>query len=211
MLNNPYIINSIIFSLAFLIGAIPFSLIVGKVFFNKDIRTEGSGNPGATNTLRVLGKKAGISVLILDVFKGILAVLLSKLTQQMGHINTEVNTFIAGGLAVLGHIFSPFLKFKGGKGVATATGVIFILQPYTGLALLGVFLLTVIITKYVSLGSILSASMLPIMNFFIYGRADYATLLFTGILGLIIVYKHKSNILKLIKGDENKLSLGQVK
>src|SRR6185503_17549148 len=122
-------IDYVIFIGAFLLGAIPFSVIVGKIFFKTDVRNQGSGNPGATNTLRILGPVAGLTVLILDILKGFLAVRIAYKFSIGPDISVIDRMTIAGGLAILGHIFSPFLGFKGGKGVATTFGVIMALMP----------------------------------------------------------------------------------
>ena len=153
----------------YLLGAIPFSVVVGKLFFGIDVRKEGSGNPGATNTMRVLGKKAGFSVLILDMGKGAIAVFIASLVYSsigntINNITPKELEATCGALAILGHVYSPFLKFKGGKGVATSIGTVLALNPATGLIMMLAFTAILILSKYVSLGSIIAAALYPVLN-----------------------------------------------
>ncbi|MCX7738558.1 MAG: glycerol-3-phosphate 1-O-acyltransferase PlsY [Hydrogenothermaceae bacterium] len=185
----------IVYSLiAYLIGSIPFGLVVGKLF-GKDIRKEGSGNIGATNVTRVVGKKAGILVLVLDAVKGFLPVyyLIGK-----GYTPKFISAICI--FAVLGHTFSIFLKFKGGKGVATALGVLFALSLKSSVIVLIFWLGIFLATGYVSLASILSAGIFWVVVHVITGDIyyTYASL----IIALIIVLKHRSNIDRLLKGEE---------
>jgi glycerol-3-phosphate acyltransferase PlsY len=198
----------------FVLGAIPFSIIIGKIFFGVDVRTAGSGNPGATNTFRVLGKPAGLAVLALDISKGMIAVVLSRYMSIHPVLTPDDLTVICGGISILGHIYSPFLIFKGGKGVATATGVVFALQPQIGLVCVVIFALIFITTKYVSLGSMLTALLLPIAYYIIYGSHDSFDRAFIGfgiLLAVLIIYKHKTNIRRLINGEESKMRLKKAK
>ena len=135
--------------LAYVIGSIPFALIVGKVFYNTDIRTLGSGNLGTTNTFRCLGKKAGITVFVCDVSKGIVATFLPTL--MLGRVDF---LSVFGAFAMIGHVFPIFANFKGGKAVATGSGVFIFLYPMLSLLLLVIFFATLFLTGYVSLGSI---------------------------------------------------------
>ncbi len=181
---------------AFLIGSIPSGFIIGQLQ-GKDIRRLGSGNIGATNVTRVLGKKAGILTLILDVLKGIVAIILFQNLP-------ESNVYLLGLAAIFGHCFSPFLKFKGGKGVATSLGVFLYLSPYQGLTVLIVFLISLKLTHYVSLSSILAALALPVAIY----STNYNLELFqvSLITSALIIYKHKENIERILKGTENKFS-----
>lgn len=194
------------FILSYILGSIPTSFLMGKMIKKIDIREHGSGNVGATNALRVLGTKIGIITLIIDIGKGILAVILGKM------IVTDPSNIVViafGLLAILGHIFTIFLKFKGGKGVATAAGVFIALSPQAiGIALL-VFVLTVWISKYVSLGSILAALVLfgvelywNITNSF----QNIELLIFVFIIAAFIIIRHKSNIKRIIAGNENRIN-----
>jgi glycerol-3-phosphate acyltransferase PlsY len=199
----------LIFISAFLIGAIPFSVIISKFIFKKDVRKSGSGNPGATNVLRTLGPAAGAFVLVLDMGKGFGAVYLSQFISSQ-FMDEHLAEVIAGLLAILGHIYSPFLKFKGGKGVATTFGVILALQPIIGLAMAGIFIIIVAISKYVSLGSILSVCAYPIL-IFLFGFLDINMLAFALVILLLVVYNHRDNIKRLMRGEENRISFGSAK
>lgn len=192
---------------AYLIGSIPTSFIIGKLFCDKDIRKFGSGNVGATNAFRVLGKKIGIITLIIDILKGFLAIQLARSLTE-----SPANIFLigCGSAAILGHIYTIFLKFKGGKGVATSAGVFIALIPLpVGIALL-VFIITLIISKYVSLGSIFAAISLTVSELIINistGFSELEMLFFTLIISVFIIIKHRSNIRRLLNGNENKIIL----
>lgn len=180
--------------LAFFIGSIPSGFIIG-LLHGKDIRKLGSGNIGATNVTRFLGKKAGILTLILDVLKGIIAI---KLFENL----PESNVYLLGLAAICGHCFSPFLKFQGGKGVATSLGVFLYLSPYQDLTILIVFLISLKLTNYVSLSSILAAIALPTSIYI----ANYNVELFqvSLVVSALVIYKHKENIQRILNGTENK-------
>ena len=193
----------IVFISAWILGSIPFSVIVGKLFFSTDVRKQGSGNPGATNTLRVLGTRAGIAVLILDILKGFLAVLLAKYFSQWPDVTLSDRMTLAGVLAIAGHCFSPFLGFKGGKGVATSFGVIIALEPWFVLAVIPVFSITLLLSKYVSLSSILALFTFTILTLLL-REGQYTELIFSICVTLLVTIKHQANILRLMKGEENK-------
>lgn len=184
--------------ISYLIGSIPFALIIGKTFFDIDIRNHGSGNIGTTNTFRILGKKAGIIVLILDFLKGMIPVYIAML------VNTELPLILVGLCAALGHVYSIFLKFKGGKAVATGAGVILAVQPVIFLILLTAFLITLYIFKYVSLGSIVAVTTLFILSLF---TDDLTFKLVSLFLLIIIIYKHLSNIKRIMNKTEPKVKL----
>ncbi|MCB5265018.1 MAG: glycerol-3-phosphate 1-O-acyltransferase PlsY [Candidatus Cloacimonetes bacterium] len=190
---------------AYLLGSIPVGWIVARLFYKKDIRTEGSGNIGATNALRIFGTTVGVTVLVLDMLKGVIAVLLA------GHFFTASHPLvpICGLLAILGHVFPIWLKFKGGKGVATAGGVFLALAPLSLLFALISFVLVVARTRYVSLGSIVGACVfgLSIVIFQILGQEiNWALLALAVIVVLMIIIKHRQNIQRLWQGQENKIS-----
>ncbi len=190
---------------AYLLGSIPVGLLVARLFYKKDIRTEGSGNIGATNALRILGTKVGLAVMALDMLKGIIAVLLAGHFFETAHPMVS----ICGLLAILGHIFPIWLKFKGGKGVATAGGVFLALAPLSLLIALISFVLIVAKTRYVSLGSILGAIIfgLSILIQQIFSsQINWALLALAGIVILMIIVKHRQNIQRLMQGQENKIS-----
>lgn len=187
----------ILFIVAYLVGSIPNALWIGKVFKGLDVRNYGSGNVGATNASRVLGWKLGVLVLSLDVLKGAVFVYIAKL------INLDDIYLVLVSLApILGHSYSIYLKFKGGKAVATSLGVFTVLVPKVILVLLVIFLITVFLTQYVSVASITVALLLPIFTFILYNNIIYT--IFSLIIGLLVVCKHKSNIINLINGKEDK-------
>ncbi|MDA3813571.1 MAG: glycerol-3-phosphate 1-O-acyltransferase PlsY [Candidatus Cloacimonetes bacterium] len=196
----------ITFFVAYILGSIPISYIMGKLIKGIDIRDFGSGNVGATNALRILGTKVGVFTLIMDIGKGFLAVNIARL---IIHQPSDLILIITGLFAILGHIFTIFLKFKGGKGVATSAGVFIALVPIPMAIALFVFIITVWLSKFVSLGSILAALTLFISELVINIRNSFAELeilIFIIIVVLFIIIRHKSNIQRLIKGNENKIS-----
>ncbi|WP_299238838.1 glycerol-3-phosphate 1-O-acyltransferase PlsY [Sulfurihydrogenibium sp.] len=187
-------VNFIVYLIiTYLLGSIPFGLIVSKLF-GKDIRKEGSGNIGATNVTRVLGKKAGFLVLILDMLKGFLPVYIAK------YIFDAKLVSLLAIASVIGHCFSIYLKFKGGKGVATAFGVLIALSYKTALIVSMFWLGAFLVSGYVSLASMLSASVSWVVINFIENNIYYTYAAF--IIGLIIIIKHKDNLDRLLKGTE---------
>ncbi|RME93475.1 MAG: glycerol-3-phosphate 1-O-acyltransferase [Candidatus Hydrogenedentota bacterium] len=195
---------------SYLLGSIPFSFLIGKAK-GIDIRLHGSGNVGATNVFRVVGKAWGILALFLDLLKGLIPVLAIRLLLP----NSEaLHTYqmVFGLFAILGHTFPVWLKFKGGKGVATGLGVMLGLVPEaTGIALV-IFIVTVILSKMVSLGSILGALSLVISYPFLYSvEKSIPRLVFITVIVIFIVYKHKANIVRILKGEELKISFGKKK
>lgn len=196
---------SIILIIAYLLGSIPTSYLIGRILKKIDIRKFGSGNIGATNAFRVLGVKVGILTLIIDVAKGFFAIQLGKYILE----NPDDLILIFIGLAViLGHIFTIFLKFKGGKGVATSAGVFIALIPIPVFITLVVFILTVLISKYVSLGSLLAALTLFITELIININNSFAEieiLILIFIITVFIIIRHRENIKRILKGNENKI------
>ena len=184
--------------ISYLIGCFPSAYFLGKMYKNIDIRNHGSGNSGSTNALRVMGTKFGILTLVLDVAKGIIAVLIGKL------ILGDQGGLIAGLLVVLGHNFPVYLKFKGGKGVATSIGVLMILTWQTSLTVVIIGVITIIITRYVSLGSILGAISAPITAVLVMKTMDKPLFITVVILSSLLIVRHKDNIKRLCKGEENK-------
>lgn len=183
--------------LGYFLGNISASFIVGKLTKNIDIRKFGSGNAGATNTLRVLGLKAGLLVFFVDILKGVAAVLLGRL------VAGETGGMIAGAASVAGHIWPVFLGFKGGKGVATSFGILVVLFPVISLILFVVSASLVSITRFMSLGSITAAALLPIL-LLLFGY-DWQFIIFGLALASLVIYLHKGNIIRLLAGKENKL------
>lgn len=196
--------------LAYLLGSIPNALIVSKVFFKKDIREFGSKNMGATNTLRVLGVKYAALVFILDALKASILVALFTYNIIDKSIIPHLHPIYFGLMGIIGHIFPIFAKFKGGKGVASTTGILLAFSPYCFLIELAVFLIVFLSTKIVSLSSILSISCVFICSFFIgpitTGEPDYIFTIFCGIVMLIIILDHAKNIKRLFKGTESRIT-----
>ncbi len=195
----------------YLVGSFPTAIVYGKVSRGIDIRQQGSGNAGATNVFRVLGWKAGLTVLLVDMAKGLLAtVLLYQIAS--GHISLppELLKIIAGLSTVFGHIWTVFAGFKGGKGVGTGAGMIIGIIPGAVLAGLIVFVIVVAFSRYVSLGSILASLTIPIfllVEHFIAGNYVSPTLfIFAFFIPVLIIFTHRSNIKRLLAGNENKIN-----
>jgi glycerol-3-phosphate acyltransferase PlsY len=189
--------------LGYLIGSLPAGYIAGRIA-GVDIRTHGSGNIGATNVLRVLGKRFGYPVFLLDFGKGVVAVLASEFIAQRGK-QVELAATIAGVLAVIGHSFPVWLKFRGGKGVATSIGVLSALTPIVAVIVCAVWLVTFEVGRYVSLASVIAAIALPISigaMFFLHRLDTPALLYFSVCLTALVVIRHRSNLSRLIKGTE---------
>lgn len=195
------IIFSTIF--AYLAGSIPTAVWYGKIFHGVDVRQHGSGNAGATNSLRTLGKKAGIIVLIVDFLKGFLAV---KAASLFSSETDSILPLIMGLAVIAGHIFPIFAQFRGGKGVATAMGVLVATFPWAALGCMAVFMVIVFATKYVSLGSILGALAFPIqLTFNLWNdNVDKYAIGFAWLIFIILAVMHRQNIQRLLKGTESK-------
>ena len=191
--------------LSYLIGAFPSGLIIGRFFFKKDIRQYGSGNTGATNSFRVLGRPAGFIVTFLDIFKGFITVFFPLWFPV--HADGVISTFFTNGLivglfAILGHVYPIYLKFNGGKAVATSAGVVLGVNPILLLILAIIFFSVLKIFKYVSLSSIIAAISCVIGSIIIH---DYILLAVSGIVSIILIIRHKSNIVRIFKGEEPKI------
>ncbi|MDW7679948.1 MAG: glycerol-3-phosphate 1-O-acyltransferase PlsY [bacterium] len=202
----------LIIVLSYFAGSIPSSIICSKLFRGIDIRDHGSGNAGATNAWRVLGWKIGLIVMIVDVGKGVLATLLiSQIRIDPISIGDDVVQIIAGSSAVLGHIWTVFAGFRGGKGVGTAAGMLFSIYPLSGVVCLIVFLLTLFISRFVSLSSILAAISFPIATVLLKNYQQYSTALFAFacLMAILIIFTHRSNIKRLLKGEEKKIGKGE--
>jgi glycerol-3-phosphate acyltransferase PlsY len=193
---------------AYLVGSIPSAVWLGKRFYKIDVREFGSGNAGATNTFRVLGKKAGIVVLVCDILKGILSVLLAFLSSYNVNSNQFVNLQLALGIAaVVGHVFPVFAGFRGGKGVATILGIVICLTPITSALGLIVFLTVLILTRYVSLSSIMAGISYPILLKFILKNDNQTLFIFSIFVAILLVITHKKNISRLVKKQESRVNL----
>ncbi len=195
--------------IAYLLGSIPTSVWIGKAYYNLDIRKHGSFNAGATNTFRVLGKKPGIIVLLIDVTKGSLAVLLPYflVSNSISYDRLILIQILTAIMAVVGHVFPLFANFDGGKGVATSLGVIIGLHPPAAIICFVIFLLIFIISKYVSLGAIVASFLFPILINFVFQVDSFWLRLFSVILGAIVIITHKKNIVRILKGEESKMNL----
>ncbi len=190
--------------IAYLIGGISFAYLIGRVRFRLDLRQHGSGNLGATNVLRVLGKGWGFSCLFLDVLKGALPVYLS--IQRWDYAN-HYAVVMTGIFAILGHIFTPYLGFRGGKGVATSLGVFAMLVPYPVLLGLLLFFIALLLTGYVALGSLVAGFSVPLISLFFYGwETNELLLTILFLVGILVFYTHRSNIRKMLTGRERKIS-----
>jgi glycerol-3-phosphate acyltransferase PlsY len=195
--------------LAYLIGSIPTSLIVSRSQFNIDIRDYGSGNAGATNTFRVLGSRWGTFVMIMDMLKGLIAVKLALLLPYYIENEFERTNFQIGlGLAaVLGHIFPIWAEFRGGKGVATLFGLIIAISPWTALSCIGVFLLVLYLTRFVSLSSILASLAFPVFILIVFNVDNIAYRIFAIAVALLVILTHQKNIGRLLSGSESKVPI----
>lgn len=211
--------------LSYLVGSIPTSIIVSKLVRGIDIRDYGSGNAGGTNVMRVLGWKHGIIVMLLDALKGVVAVIVvARLFQGTVPFNnaTPFDDFtlvqiIAGIAAVIGHIWTVFAGFRGGKGIATALGMLLMITTVDMLIAIGAFLLVVTVSRYVSLGSIVAAIVVPLAlvvreNIFNVDIQGYHTILpFIIALSLLVIFTHRKNVVRLINGSESKISFSKKK
>lgn len=195
--------------LAYFIGSVPTALIISKSFFHIDIRDYGSGNMGATNTFRVLGSKYGTIVMIFDILKGMAAVgLYNFLPEYFNDEWARTNLMVGLGLAaVLGHIFPIFAHFRGGKGVATLFGMILTVQPVIAISCVGVFLLVLFLTRYVSLSSILAGIALPICVLWIWNDDVILYRVFAICVAALIILTHQKNIVKILRGSESRVPI----
>jgi len=193
----------IIAILGYLIGSIPNGLIIGKQFYHVDLRQFGSKNIGATNAFRTLGVKPALWVFLTDAAKGIIAVYGANI-----FVGTPIALLVAGIAAIAGHNWSIFLKFTGGRGVATGLGVIIVLVPKVTLIVFVVWSVIVYFTRYVSLASIIAATLVPIMMWFMGERHEF--LYFGVIIALFVVIRHRPNIERLLKGQELKIKVGSM-
>ncbi|HDX0781581.1 TPA: glycerol-3-phosphate 1-O-acyltransferase PlsY [Staphylococcus aureus] len=191
--------------LSYLIGAFPSGFVIGKLFFKKDIRQFGSGNTGATNSFRVLGRPAGFLVTFLDIFKGFITVFFPLWLPV--HADGSISTFFTNGLivglfAILGHVYPVYLKFQGGKAVATSAGVVLGVNPILLLILAIIFFIVLKIFKYVSLASIVAAICCVIGSLII---QDYILLVVSFLVSTILIIRHRSNIARIFRGEEPKI------
>jgi acyl phosphate:glycerol-3-phosphate acyltransferase len=195
--------------IAYIMGSVPSAVWVGKGFYGIDVREHGSGNAGATNTFRVLGKFAGSVVLIMDIGKGLGSIaLLAWLSPYEAETVAQVNFKLAIGIsAVLGHIFPLFAGFKGGKGVATLLGIIIALHWQAALFCLLIFLIIFLITRYVSLGSMITAISFPIMLFLVFRPVPLSLIYFSMVIALLVLITHQKNIERLVRREESRMNI----
>lgn len=190
---------------AYLIGSINFAIIFSKKFAGFDVREKGSKNAGTTNVLRTVGKGAAALTLICDILKGVVAVLIAILAANIWKdTDTVVLKYLAGLFAIIGHTFPVYYGFKGGKGVATSLGVLLIVNPQIGIICLSFALIIMIATRWVSLGSILAATLFPILTIFM--TDNFGGKVISILIGVLVIFNHRTNIKRLKDGTENKLS-----
>ena len=197
--------------LAYLIGSIPTSVWIGRGFYGVDVRTKGSGNAGATNTIRVLGAKAGVPVLIFDIFKGWFAVYISRFFYDPSLSfppDLASFDFMLAVAAVVGHVFPVYVGFKGGKGIATLLGVGIALYPEAALIAIIIFIIVLVSFKYVSLASIIGAVTFPFFEILVLGHRDSIMQMVLSVaIAVFVPITHRKNIVRLLKGEESKVSL----
>lgn len=192
--------------LAYLAGSVPTSVWAGRLFHGIDVREHGSGNAGATNTIRVLGWKTGIPVLLIDMGKGLLAAMLPKILHAAppGSDIMLALMIVTGTAAIVGHVYPVYVGFRGGKGVATTFGVLMALQPWLTLTCAGVFLIVLLITGYVSLGSITAGIMFPVLLFTLFRTQSLLLQIFAVVIAIGLILTHSANIGRLMRGEEKK-------
>lgn len=194
---------------SYIIGSIPTALIISRRFFGIDIRDYGSGNMGATNTFRVLGSRYGTMVMIIDILKGMAAVMLYNLLPfYLNHELERTNLMLGLGLAaVAGHIFPIFAGFRGGKGVATLLGMVLAIQPVIAVSCIGIFVLVLFLTRYVSLSSILASIALPICVLWIWNEHEVFYRVFALIVAIMVIATHQKNIGRILRGVESRIPI----
>ncbi|OQP56548.1 glycerol-3-phosphate 1-O-acyltransferase PlsY [Niastella populi] len=201
--------EALLIVIAYLIGSIPTAVWVSKAFFGIDIRDYGSGNAGATNTFRVLGSRWGTFVMIIDMLKGVAATSLYILLPYYTHSELERTNFMVGlGLAaVVGHIFPIWADFRGGKGVATLFGMILAIQPLVAVLCVGIFLVVLYLTRFVSLSSILASIAFAVFILVIFNEKEPLYRAFAIAVALLVVLTHQKNITRLLRGSESKVPI----
>jgi len=198
------LIIAILIILAYLIGSIPSGLIIGKAFYKIDIREHGSGNLGGTNSFRVLGKKAGFVVTFSDILKGTLATCLPLLLSLFTDIQVNVSPLIFGVVAVIGHMYPIFAGFKGGKAVATSAGILLGHEPLMFLIIMVVFFLSLYLSKYVSLSSMIAGFAGLVYSIILWD--DKLLIAILAILTIFVVYRHRANIKRILNKTEPKIT-----
>ena len=197
-----------VFVISFLLGSVPWGLVISKVFYKKDLREVGSGNIGTTNAIRAMGKVGGYAVFVLDFGKGLLSGFIGVWIAQAAGFDQAlvgISTSVAFFGCVYGHIFSPWLKFKGGKGIAVAIGCLFVtFGPIPAIIELAIFAVLVVTTKYVSVGSMAAALACPLLSLWVFW-GNWIAVLFCTITGLTVFWAHRGNLARLREGTENRI------
>jgi glycerol-3-phosphate acyltransferase PlsY len=198
---------TMVFAIAYLLGSIPSAVWIGKLFHNIDVREHGSGNAGASNTIRVLGWKTGIPVLLIDLGKGWLAAMLPVFFNLAAPDSAAATNFqiISGLIAITGHIFPLFAGFRGGKGVASIFGVLLAVQPLLTIACFGIFLIVILLTGIVSVSSMSAGLAFPVFLMLIFDTPSLIFKIFSIFIAIAIMVTHRKNIGRLLKGEEKKL------
>lgn len=205
---NDFIFLFWMIPVAYLLGSVPTAVWTGRILHGIDIREHGSGNAGATNVMRVLGVRTGLPVLLVDLLKGLGAVLLIHLQNI---VSSEEELFmifsiLLGVIAIIGHIFPLFAQFRGGKGVATMAGVCFALHPLATISAMGVFVVVLLIWKYVSAGSMAAGLSFPVWVMLVYNSPYLSLGIFSIVAATLLILTHRSNLLRLLAGEESKAS-----
>jgi acyl phosphate:glycerol-3-phosphate acyltransferase len=200
------IIKILLIIIAYLLGSIPSSVWIGKRFYGVDIREHGSGNAGFSNTVRVLGWKAGLPVFLIDVIKGYMAVILLRVFNVYIPGTADFVNFqlILGASAVIGHIFPVYVGFRGGKGVATLLGLLLAIQPQPTLICIGIFAVVFLTTRYVSLSSMIAGISFPILIIFVFKTTISSLVVFSMIVSILLLLTHQKNIERLLNREESR-------
>jgi len=203
------LIIALVFLAAYLLGSIPTAVWLGRAVYGIDVREHGIGSAGATNTFRILGKKAAIPVMLIDIGKAYAASNLILLLTQFipGSASFLYLQISLGIMAVIGHIYPVFAGFRGGKGIASLFGMILAIHAPTALICLGIFVLVLVLTHYVSLGSMLAALAYPFLVFFIFTTVSHALVFFGILVCFLVFYTHRKNVIRLLSGTESKIYL----
>ena len=200
--------TAILVLFAYLLGSIPSAVWIGRTFHGVEVREHGSRNAGATNTLRVLGRRAALTVFAMDFLKGFAAVMLYHLADAgMGETALSNLKIILITAAVIGHIFPVFASFRGGKGVATTAGAVMGIFPAAVLICLGIFLIVLLATHYVSLGSVTAGICFPFLDIILFNERSMPLMIFSIVVAIVFVIMHRKNLKRIIKGEESKIYL----
>ena len=210
-----YIIVAVI---AYLIGSISFSVIISKKMAGFDVREKGSGNAGSTNVLRTVGKKAALITLVCDILKGVVSILIAILAGKIIQgLDRALLVQLAGVFVIVGHTFPIFFKFKGGKGVATALGVLLMVNWQIGLICLVFALILIVLTRMVSVGSIAAAILFPVLvifinqNYIVTESSNWSYLIFSIVIAILVIFNHRANLKRVFDGTENKIEFKRSK